>query len=101
MTTDGDGIGVLIHAEDGGGHHLTWGVFGAALQGLNAWMADAENGYSDATFQINDGKNEVGNGFIGGDNVGGNCVFASAYIKDTPCVPVDTVGSVYGHGLLC
>ena len=96
-----DGTGVLIHAEDGGGNHLTWGVFGAALQGLNAWMADAENGYSDATFQINDGKNQVGNGFIGGISQNGGCVFANAHISNTPCVALDTVGSVYGKGKAC
>ena len=95
------GIDVLIHGENGGGKNLTWSVFGSALQGLNAWMASAENGYSDATFQINDGENEVGNGFIGGDNQKGQCVFANAYIKNTLCLPVDITGSIYGKENLC
>ena len=96
-----DGIDVLIHGENGGGNNLTWGVFGSALQGLNAWMAAAENGYSDATFQINDGENEVGNGYIGGENQKGQCVFANSYIKNTPCLPVDVSGSIYGQRNLC
>lgn len=95
------GIGVLVHGENGGGNNLTWGVFGSALRGLDAWMAGAENGYSDATFQINDGENEVGTGFIGGDNSENQCVFANAYIKNTPCLPVDISGSIYGPKNLC
>lgn len=92
-----DGTGVLIYAEDGGGHHLTWGVFGVGLQGLNAWMANPDNGYSDATFQINDGKNEVGNGYIGAENAQGACVFANAFVPNTPCVAVDREGLVFGY----
>ena len=96
-----DGIDILIHGENGGGNNLTWGVFGSALQGLDTWMAGAGNGYSDATFQINDGENEVGNGFIGGDNQKGECVFANAYIKNTLCIPVDISGSIYGPRNMC
>lgn len=59
-------------------------------------MADTDNGYSDATFQINDGKNEVGNGYIGSVDQDGVCVFGYAAIQDTPCVAVDSKGSVYG-----
>lgn len=97
------GTGISIYAEDGGGHHLTWGVFGVALTGLNAWMADGNNGYSDTTFQINDGKNEVGNGYIGAVNSQGACVFANAFVPDTTCVAVDRKGYVYGYngGLVC
>lgn len=97
------GTNVQIFAEDAGGHHLTWGVFGVALQGLNAWMADTDNGYSDATFQINDGKNEVGNGYIGAVDVAGVCVFANAFVPNTTCVPVDSNGDVYGShgGVVC
>ncbi|KAF6226730.1 hypothetical protein HO173_012333 [Letharia columbiana] len=97
------GTGILIYAEDAGGHHLTWGVFGVAMQGLNAWMADTENGYSDAMFQINDGKNEVGNGYVGAVDQDGVCVFANAFTPDTPCVAVDSKGLVYGNhgGVVC
>lgn len=88
-----------IYAEDAGKHHLTWGVLGVALQGLNAWMAGEGNGYADATFQINDGKNEVGDGYIGAVDLEGVCVFANAHVPNTPCVPVDSKGLVYGsHG---
>ncbi|CAD6594449.1 MAG: hypothetical protein ASARMPRED_000211 [Alectoria sarmentosa] len=95
--------GVQIYAEDAGRHHLTWGVLGVALQGLNAWMAGEENGYGDATFQINDGKNEVGDGYIGAVDLEGVCVFANAYVPNTPCVPVDSKGLVYGShgGVVC
>ena len=109
IATDGDGtiaFGILylatpttnvqIHGEDGGGHHLTWGVFGAALQGLNAWMGDQIDGYTDATFQINDGKNEVGNGYIGALNQEQRCVFANAFQPNTTCAAVDSAGLVYG-----
>ena len=96
-----DGLDILIHGENSGGNNLTWGVFGSALQGLNAWMAAAENGYSDATFQINDGENDVGTGFIGADNLRGQCVFANAYVKNTLCLPVDVSGSIYGPGNQC
>lgn len=91
------GTGVLIYAEDANKHHLTWGVFGVALQGLNAWMADTDNGYSDATFQISDGKNEVGNGYIGAMDQDNVCVFANAAVPDTPCVAVDSEARVYGN----
>ena len=90
---------MLIFAEDAGGHHLTWGVFGVALQGLNAWMAYMGNGYSDTMFQIHDGKNEVGNGYIGALDRDGVCVFTNAFIPNTTCVAVDSKGLVYGnHG---
>ena len=97
------GTGVLIYAEDANGHHLTWGVFGVALQGLNAWMADENNGYSDTTFQINDGKNEVGNGYMGAVDQDGVCVFGNAFVQDTPCVTVDSKRLVYGRngGMVC
>ena len=91
------GTGVEIYAQDANKHHLTWGVYGVALQGLNAWMADPDNGYSDATFQINDGKNEVGNGYIGALNELGICVFAGAFVPNTTCMAVDEKGLVYGH----
>lgn len=63
----------------------------------------AYNGYSDATFQITDGRNEVGNGYIGAFNFGGVCVFANAFVPNTTCVPVDEQGLVYGShgGVLC
>ena len=60
-------------------------------------MADPDNGYSDATFQINDGKNEVGNGYIGALNELGICVFAGAFVPNTTCMAVDEKGLVYGH----
>lgn len=62
-------------------------------------MADPDNGYSDATFQIADGKNEVGDGYLGALNEVGVCVFANAFVKNTPCTAVDEQGFVYGpHG---
>ena len=97
------GTNVQIYAEDANMHHLTWGVYGAALQGLDAWMAAMGNGYSDATFQINDGKNWVGNGYMGAMNEAGICVFADARVPNTTCSATDPLGSVYGPtgGLLC
>lgn len=59
-------------------------------------MADRDNGYSDATFQINDGKNEVGNGYMGALNEVGICVFAGAFVPNTTCTAVDAKGLVYG-----
>ena len=65
-------------------------------------MADPDNGYSDATFQINDGRNEVGNGFIGAVTATGACVFANAAVPNTTCTPLDSNGDVYGsHGADC
>lgn len=97
------GTGIQIFAENADRHSLTYGVLGVALQGLNAWMADDENGYSDATFQINDGKNEVGNGYIGAVDVSGVCVFANALVPNSTCVPLDSNGDVYGKdgGVVC
>lgn len=94
---------VEIFAEDAGGHRLTWGVLGVALQGLDAWMAGKGNGYSDATFQINDGRNEVGVGYVGAVDGDGVCVFAGAAVPDTACVAVDEKGEVYGshEGVIC
>lgn len=60
-------------------------------------MADTDNGYSDATFQISDGKNEVGNGYIGAMDQDNVCVFANAAVPDTPCVAVDSEARVYGN----
>lgn len=66
-------------------------------------MAATGNGYSDATFQINDGKNQVGDGYIGALNSQGTCVFENALVPNTTCVAVDAKGSVYGYngGKLC
>ena len=62
-------------------------------------MADRDNGYSDAMFQINDGKNEVGNGYMGALNDVGVCVFAGAFMPNATCTVVDDKGLVYGpHG---
>ena len=98
-----DATNVLIYVEDATKHNLTWGVAGAALQGLGAWMAGRNNGYSDATFQINDGRNWVGSGFVGAFNAEGQCVFANAFVPNTTCTATDTSGYVYGYngGRLC
>lgn len=87
---------IRIYAEDAGGQHLTWGVFGAALVGLNAWM-EALKGYQDATYQINDGANLVGQGYIGTVVADGSCVFHAAFTSDTPCVAYDKQGLVYSY----
>lgn len=88
-----DTQGIRIYAEDAGGHHLTWGVLGSALTGLNTWMGTL-NKYGDATYQINDGANRVGQGYIG-TVVGDACVLAAAAIERTPCVARDNGGDVY------
>ena len=82
---------------------MTYGVAGAALTGLNEWMAGEDNGYSDATFQINDGRNWVGNGYIGALQQDGDCVFESASVPNTLCVAGDPRGAVWGYkgGKLC
>lgn len=98
------GTNVQVYVEDANNHQLTWGVAGVALQGLNTWMAVEDNGYSDATFQINDGRNWVGNGYIGALNLLGICVFANAYVPNTTCSATDANGFVYGSvygGKLC
>ena len=66
-------------------------------------MADPNNGYSDATFQITDGKNEVGNGYMGALNDVGICVFAGAFVPNTTCTAVDDMAMVYGPdgGTVC
>ena len=66
-------------------------------------MASPANGYSDATFQINDGRNWVGNGYIGALQDGGDCVFESSFIPNTPCVAGDPRNEVWGYngGKLC
>ncbi len=66
-------------------------------------MQGEGNGFGDATFQINDGKNEVGNGYVGAVDGDGVCVFAKAFVPDTPCVAVDRKGLVYGAdgGAVC
>ena len=94
---------MLIYGEDANKHHLTWGVFGAALTGLNAWMQEAENGYSDATVQINDGKNWVGNAYVGAQNEEQDCVFEGAYVPNTTCEATDENGYIYGPkgGKIC
>ena len=63
----------------------------------------AGNGYSDATFQINDGKNWVGNGYMGAVNEQNVCVFENAAVQNTTCSATDPNGYVYGTkgGLLC
>ena len=98
-----DDTNILIYVEDANRHNLTWGVCGAAIQGLNAWMAGTENGYSDATFQINDGKNWVGNGYIGALNEEKKCVFENAFVPNTTCTATNEQGSVYGYngGKIC
>ena len=89
------GTDVELYAEDADKHHLTWGVCGAALQGLDAWMAAEGNEYSDATFQINDGPNWVGSGYMGAVN-DTICRFANAAVPNTLCSATDPEGSVYG-----
>ena len=96
--------GVQVYIEDANKHHVTYGVAGAALTGLNDWMGAEANGYSDATFQINDGPNWVGNGYIGALTADGSeCVFESAFIPNTPCIAGDPKGDVWGYdgGKLC
>lgn len=88
-----DTQGIRIYAKYAGGHHLTWGVLGSALTGLNMWMG-ALNKYGDATYQINDGANQVGQGYIG-TVVGDACIFAAAAIERIPCVARDNSGDVY------
>ena len=82
---------------------MTWGVYGSALAGLNAWMAEKDNGYSDATFQIGDGSNWVGNGYVGVANKNLQCVFGNAFVPNTYCTATDPKGEVYGYkgGRLC
>ena len=97
------GTDVQLYAEDANKHHLTWGVYGSALAGLDAWMADKDNGYSDATFQIGDGSNWVGNGYVGVENENLQCVFENAFVANTFCTATDPNGQVYGYkgGKLC
>ena len=66
-------------------------------------MADKDNGYSDATFQIGDGSNWVGNGYVGAVNDRNQCVFANAFLPNTLCTATDPRGLVYGYkgGKLC
>ena len=95
--------GVQVYIEDANKHHVTYGVAGSALTGLNEWMAAEANGYSDATFQINDGPNWVGNGFIGALAQDGVCVFESAFVPNTLCTATDPKNEVWGYkgGILC
>jgi len=72
---------IRIYAEDAGGHHLTWGVFEAALMGLSTWI-DAISKYEDATYQIKDGANQVAEN---------KCVFAAADTDGAPCVTTTRV----------
>ena len=103
ITTPSTGVQVYIEDEASGKHHVTYGVAGAALMGLNDWMAGKGNGYSDATFQINDGPNLVGNGYMGALTADGTCVFESAFTPNTTCVAREPEGEVWAYkgGKLC
>lgn len=93
---------VQIYAQDAApAHHLTWGVLGAALRGLEAWMGAV--GYADATFQVNDGGNWVGSGYVGVVDAEERCVFGNARVEGTLCTATDEEGDVYGpdHGRFC
>lgn len=91
------GSPVQIYAQDAPRHNLTYGVLGAALRGLAAWMAAPANGYSDATFQINDGENWVGSGYVGSLNGEGQCVFKGSVHPNQTCSATDVDGFIYGY----
>ena len=95
--------GVQTYIESASRHNVTYGVAGAALLGLTQWMASRANEYGDVTFQINDGPNWVGNGYIGALSPDGTCVFQSAYTTNTTCVAADPHGEVWGYngGRIC
>ena len=76
---------IRIYAEDRDGNQLTWGLFQNALVGLRAWMQ--YYGSMDATFQINNGSEEVGAGYIGSLDSTGKCQFS--YIP-APCAVHDS-----------
>lgn len=54
---------VRIRTYDAGGNHMTWGVLGAAMAALGDWVG--ANGGTAGLFQVFDGKNQVGAGFLG------------------------------------
>lgn len=76
MAEHGDGLlpaGVFDYSGDGGlnvytvntnNHQQTYGVLGAAIEGLSHWMIMTGE-YGAAHFVIFDGANEVGQGTLG------------------------------------
>lgn len=59
----GDG-GLSLYAIDTNNHQTTYGVLGAAVEGLSHWMITSGE-YGAAHFIIFDGGNEVGQGTLG------------------------------------
>ena len=55
--------GNSLHAYNAGGHEITWGVLGAAVEALQDWSQN--NAYGQMTYAIYDGPNQVGEGWIG------------------------------------
>lgn len=64
--------------------------------GLDAWMGAQANGYSDATFQINEGDEWVGSGYMGSLNARGECVFTGSLHPNHFCSATDEGGYIYG-----
>ena len=66
-------------------------------------MEFSGNGYSDSTFQINDGSNWVGNGYIGALNSEGVCLFRGSFVPNTTCDASNSNDLIYGTngGKLC
>lgn len=60
-------------------------------------MAAPVNAYSDATFQINDGADWVGSGYVGSVDAEGECVFEGARHPNLTCAATDESGYIYGE----
>lgn len=60
-------------------------------------MRAPANAYSDATFQINEGWNWVGSGYVGRVNGEGECVFTGSLHPNQTCAATDEDGYIYGY----
>lgn len=64
-------LGLKLEAFDANEHHLTYGVLAAALQAVENWMSSPGQYHQFAKFDIVDGDNQVGVGYISSVNLGG------------------------------
>ena len=61
LTRDEEGL--RFEVKNANNHQVTWGVLGAAVEGLRDYMG--EKGWAGVKFEVYDGRNMVGEGAVG------------------------------------